>query len=95
MTPEGKVKKAVRKLLDAAGAYYFLPATHGYGSSGTPDIVACLKGRFIGIECKAGDNQTTALQEKSLQRIRDTGGVALVINEHTLGELEKELKKWI
>jgi len=89
-TPERAVKRRVTKMLDEAGAYYFFPATHGYGRSGVPDIIACLKGQFIGIECKAGKGTTTALQERELSRIREAGGVALVIHEgnfDVLGEL--------
>ena len=56
MTPEAKVKKVVVKQLKELGAYYFFPATGGYGKSGVPDIVGCYKGMFFGIECKAGNN---------------------------------------
>jgi Holliday junction resolvase len=92
MTPERKVKDKVKKILDQHGAYYFLPATHGYGSSGVPDIVACVKGKFIGIECKAKGNTTTALQDRNLKQIEDTGGIALVINEHNLNALVEALE---
>ena len=92
MTPERKVKDKVKKILDQYGAYYFLPATHGYGSSGVPDIVACVKGKFIGIECKAKGNTTTALQDRNLKQIGDTGGIALVINEHNLNALVEALE---
>ena len=88
MTPEGKVKKKVVEQLKAAGAYHFFPATHGYGASGVPDIVACINGRFLGIECKTGKNTPTKLQEDNLNRIAKAGGVAVVINEHNLAELE-------
>ena len=81
MTPEAKVKKQVVAVLKEHGAYYFYPVTGGYGRSGVPDIVACWRGRFIGIECKAGDNTTTPLQEKNLREIKDCGGIALVITE--------------
>ena len=84
MTPEAKVKKKATTILKDVGAYYFYPVTGGYGSSGVPDIVACYKGRFIGIECKAGKNKPTALQEKNLNSISSNGGVALVINENNL-----------
>ena len=84
MTPEAKVKKKATTILKDAGAYYFYPVTGGYGNSGVPDIVACYKGRFIGIECKAGKNKPTALQEKNLNSISSNGGVALVINENNL-----------
>lgn len=80
-TPEKKVKDKVVTLLKEAGAYYFFPATHGYGRSGVPDIIGCLEGKFFAIECKAGSNKPTALQEREMQRIRDTGGNTLVVNE--------------
>jgi len=88
MTPEGKVKAKVKKKLDEAKAYYFMPATGGYGKSGVPDIVACVNGWFIGIECKAGTNKPTALQQNNLNDIKRSGGTALVINENNINELE-------
>jgi Holliday junction resolvase len=93
MTPEGKVKTKVNKLLESYNAYRCMPLTNGYGASGVPDILACLHGRFIGIECKAGSNKPTALQQLNLNMIRDRGGVALVINENNLELLENELKR--
>jgi hypothetical protein len=53
-----------------------------------PDIVACYKGRFIGIECKANGNLPTALQQKHLREISIAGGTALVIDETNIGMLE-------
>jgi Holliday junction resolvase len=90
-TPEAKVKAKVTKLLKARGAYYFYPVTGGYGGSGVPDIIACHRGRFIGIECKAGKNKPTKLQARNLEQIKYTGGFALVINEDNLSELETTL----
>lgn len=84
MTPEGKVKKQVTTILKAHGAYYFSPVTGGFGRSGVPDIVVCYRGKFIGIECKAGKGQPTALQLKNLAQIREQGGIALVVNEDTV-----------
>jgi hypothetical protein len=80
-TPERKVKEKVVTVLKQYGAYYFFPATYGLGRAGVPDIIACRHGFFIAIECKAGKGTTTALQERELQRIRDAGGIALVIDE--------------
>jgi Holliday junction resolvase len=84
LTPEGKVKKKVVAYLKEIGAYYFFPATGGYGKSGVPDIVGCHKGKFFGIECKAGTNKPTELQKMQLKLIADAGGIAMVINDNTL-----------
>ena len=87
-TPETKVKRAVTKILDAHQAYHFFPATHGYGRSGVPDIVACFKGKFIGIECKAGKGVPTALQLRELKSIEEAGGISMVIREDTVALLD-------
>jgi hypothetical protein len=47
MTPEAKVKRKVTEQLKSIGAYYFFPATGGYGKSGVPDIVGCYDGKFF------------------------------------------------
>jgi len=90
-TPEKKVKDAVTKILKEYNAYYFYPATGGFGRSGVPDIVACFRGHFIGIECKAGNNTTTALQDRELTNIEKAGGRAMVINEDNIEVVRRTL----
>ena len=80
-TPEKKVKENVVRVLKEEGAYYFFPATHGFGRSGVPDIVTCVNGHFFAIECKAGGGKLTALQANEIEHIRRCGGVAVVANE--------------
>jgi hypothetical protein len=91
MTPEGKVKKRVKAILDELKVYHFSPMQNGMGRAGIPDIVACHNGKFVGIECKAGNNKPTALQERELNRILNAGGEAFVINEENIEQLREEL----
>lgn len=90
-TPEVKVKKKVVAQLKELGAYYFYPVTGGYGANGVPDIVGCYRGTFFGIECKAGKNKPTPLQQKNLDSISAMGGVAMVINEDNINEVKTNL----
>ncbi len=89
MTPEAKVKKKIVAVLKEHGAYYFYPVTGGFGRSGVPDIIVCHRGRFIGIECKAGKNKPTPLQEKNLQDIEVAGGIAMVVNEDNIADVKE------
>jgi Holliday junction resolvase len=84
MTPEAKVKKVVVNQLRNLGAYYFYPVTGGYGRSGVPDIVGCYQGKFFGIECKAGKNTPTRLQQINLDDIEKQKGIALIVNEKNM-----------
>ena len=83
-TPEGKVKAKIHAILKAHGAYAVNYIGGVSANNGTPDILACLHGRFIGIEAKSGTNKPTDLQTLNLKRIDDAGGLALVINETNL-----------
>jgi hypothetical protein len=91
MTPEAKVKAKVKRILAELGAYYAMPVTGGYGNSGVPDFLVCLRGRFVAIECKANGGKTTALQDKHLADIRGAGGLSLIIHEANVDNLRKEL----
>lgn len=98
MTPEAKTKTAVKRALAEAGVYYFMPPANGYGRSGIPDVVCCVNGYFLAIECKAGRGKTTALQARELQSIEKAGGVALVIYDNPedfrlLGDVLTSLKQ--
>ena len=95
MTPEAKVKKRIKETLDSMGAYFLQPIGTGFGSNGAPDIVACYKGFFIGVEAKAGKGKTTALQQFNLTRIRAMGGLALVINEENVSQLRELIESWV
>jgi Holliday junction resolvase len=86
-TPESKVKKQVKEILKNLGAYYVMPVTSGYGNSGAPDFLVCIRGKFIGIECKAGKGKVTALQQRNLDQIDLAGGWTFVINEENVSSL--------
>ena len=55
--------------------------THGgmYGTAGIPDIIACMGGRFVALEVKQPGGKPTRLQEITLGKIREAGGIAAVV----------------
>jgi pantoate kinase len=91
-TPEAKVKAKIKEILKAHNIYYVMPIGTGYGNSGVPDFICCVHGYFMAIEAKAGKGTTTALQEKNLTNVRNSGGVALVINETNLVDIEAHIE---
>lgn len=92
-TPEKVVKDKVVSVLKSEEVYYFFPATHGYGRSGVPDIIACVNGYFLAIECKAGGGKLTALQVREIEHIRRCGGVAVVVNEENWDMVRDMVRK--
>ena len=87
MTKEGEIKKRVKEILDKAGCWYFFPAANGYGRSAIPDIICCMKGRFLAIECKKENLRPTAIQQREMDKITANGGGAICINAENVEQL--------
>jgi hypothetical protein len=83
MTPEGRVKDQVKKVLKANNIWYFMPAANGYGKVGVPDFICCWRGRFLAIETKAPGKRdaTTANQKMQIMEIQKSEGWALVVDD--------------
>lgn len=94
MTPEAKVKQQIKQILKELNLWYFMPPANGYGRSGIPDFIGCLKGRLIAIEAKAGKGKTTALQDREIQKIKDAGGFVLIVNESNIHTLKDLITSW-
>lgn len=49
-----------------------------FGQPGSPDILGCLKGRFVGIECKVGKDRQSTVQKNFEAAISRNGGVYIL-----------------
>lgn len=79
---ESTIQKEVIDYLNSIGAKVF-PITVTAGMQrGTPDIIACWQGRFIGIEIKRPKLNPTKIQEAQLEMIEHAGGITAVIRDY-------------
>lgn len=108
MTPEGRVKDAVKKMLvsvgciPAAQAARATKAHHGWffmpvggprsGTAGIPDFIGHYKGRFFAIETKTKGKKPTARQEHQLRALSLTGAKAFVVDSE---ESLERVKEWV
>jgi VRR-NUC domain len=86
VTPEGAVKRDVKKFLKENHIWYFMPVSNGMGQVGIPDFICCCadaNGRFLAIETKAPGKRgnTTANQERVLKEIAEHGGLWIVVDD--------------
>ena len=92
LTPEGRVKNDVKKLLAKYEAYYHMPVQSGLGAPSL-DFVGCHRGKYYAIETKAGNKQMTDRQGMTAAAMRQAGAAVFLINEETgTGELERWLQ---
>lgn len=64
-----------------------------YAQAGVPDIIACIKGRFVAIEVKKPKKKPTAIQYAWLEAINKIGGLAFYADNLQIVKdtIEKEL----
>lgn len=78
---ESKLSRVIMIALREEGA--FCNKNHGseYSMAGLPDISGCFHGMYFGFETKLPESRsnTSAMQERVMQKIRDAGGVAQVV----------------
>jgi hypothetical protein len=79
MTPEGKVKKRVKEILKAAGAYQHWPVQNGMGSP-TLDCNGTYKGFGFSIETKAPGEKPTPRQLQTIEAKRAAKEYVLVVD---------------
>ena len=65
---------------------------HGgiYGVSGIPDVICCYKGKFMAFEVKTPQGKLSKLQEITIKRINESGGMAFKVT--SLQEVKDVLK---
>lgn len=77
---ETPFKEKVEKWLSDNGFWYIKYwAGNGFTKEGIPDILACINGKFYGMELKGTDGKPRLLQLVKLRDIRKAGGVGVVL----------------
>ena len=88
---EKEIIAAIMRYLKAT-PYCFCWKQHGgqFGTSGLPDIICCLNGRFIAFEVKTPTGKLTKLQETTIHKINAANGNACKVT--SLQEVKEIIK---
>jgi activator of 2-hydroxyglutaryl-CoA dehydratase len=78
-TPEGVVKKEIKKWLDVQKVYYFMPVQTGYGRR-TVDILLCWHGQFVAVEVKRPGGTAKKFQARIIADVIKAGGVGVSVD---------------
>lgn len=84
ITDEKGVKRVVRRVLNKAGVYTFMPPAQAYGKSGISDIIAIKYGKAVFIETKFKYNKPSDNQIRFGDEVESHGAVFVVINERNM-----------
>ena len=84
---EQAIQSKILVYLKSRGYYARKVVTSNH--AGVPDILACVKGRFIGIEVKKAGEKPSVLQNHNIDLITMSGGIAFVA--YSVDDVKKQL----
>ena len=91
MGEEKRIENSIKNWLETNNHWYIkVQGGSNNPSSGVPDILTCIHGRFIGIEVKTPTGNTTKIQDYQIDQINKSGGIAVVVT--SLEQLRMELQ---
>lgn len=79
MGAEKNFENKIKKYLDKKGCWFVKFFANAYTSSGIPDILCSINGRFVGIEVKQESGKPSLLQKVHLKNIGEAGGVGVLV----------------
>jgi len=82
--PETNLRNAIREALLRCGVLVFTNAQvgrthHGGLGPGSPDLVAVVRGRFVGLEVKTEDGEPSANQLAWGEQLTEHGGAYFIV----------------
>ena len=74
---ENKIKEFLKNYPN--DIWFFKHWAGAYSQKGIPDIIASVKGRFVGIEVKASTGKPSPLQIRTIDLINKSGGYGVIL----------------
>lgn len=89
MAEEKRFEERIKKFLTERGCYYVKYFANRNTKSGIPDILACVRGRWVAIEVKAATGRASELQLYNRRKIREAGGISIILYPDQFDEFKR------
>ena len=92
MASEKNFENKIKTYLKSIGAYFI--KTHGdrFSKVGTPDILACVNGKFVAVEVKAENGKPSDLQLYHIEQIQKAGGYGIILYPKDFEKFKKDVE---
>ena len=88
MAKEKNFERRIKEWIRKQGGFVVKYHGDAFSTSGVPDLLACVDGRFVGVEVKADDGTPSELQIWTVRQIRKAGGIAVVLYPSAFDEFK-------
>lgn len=75
--------------------WYFKHWGGGMATSGIPDLICCINGKFVGLELKATNGRPSVLQVMNIQSIIESNGLGVIVYPDDFETLTSEIRRLV
>lgn len=83
----------IKDYLSSFNCWFCKFFANSYTKSGVPDVLACVNGKFVGIEVKAEKGRPSQLQIYNRDKIRESGGLSIILYPEQFGDFKIFIQK--
>lgn len=95
MGEEKNFENKVKKYLNDKGCYWVKYFGCAYTRSGVPDLLCCIKGKFVALECKSSKGKLSELQKHEIEKIKRSGGFADCVSPKNWEDIKIKIEKML
>lgn len=88
---EKQFQNKVLAFLQAERIYHIKIWGGGFQRAGIPDLLCCIRGKFVALELKTEKGTATVLQKYNLFQIQEAGGYARVLRPSEFERFKREV----
>ena len=81
------------KLIEKNNGYVVKFNASAISKIGVPDLLACINGKFVGLEVKKENGKPSEIQLWNIEQIKKSGGIAMVVKPSDYENVKKLIKK--
>ena len=81
------------KLIEKNNGYVVKFNASAISKTGVPDLLACINGKFIGLEVKKENGKPSEIQLWNIEQIKKSGGIAMVVKPSDYENVKKLIEK--
>lgn len=89
MAEEKIFENKIKDFLKSKNCWFVKFFANSFTKKGVPDLLACVNGYFVAIEVKAENGKASELQKLNIDRIRSSGGVAIILKPSQFDDFKK------
>ena len=90
---ENNITKHIKDFLKSKDIWHVKYFANAFTSVGIPDILACVKGRFVGIEVKTNVGKLSEIQKYQGERLQKSGGLWYCVRPSNFDEFKQDIER--